>query len=169
MKTVIALFLLCIVLSCKDKETTGIPPLSPKEPFGTEYQILLNHSLKATEYANGYKDYRVEKGTNKAVVIFTAMPGADRVCCDNGSPYIAFEIDPSLISFEYSTNAQLTTANSITGMTNSFFGPHSYVLNEGTLSGKKLSSKEWSISISLPPKTNSFYNGLTLKELFRVY
>lgn len=169
MKTVIALFLLCIVLSCKDKETTGIPPLSSKEPFGTEYQILLNHSIKATEYTNGYKSYRVEKGTNKAVVIFTTRPGADRVCCDNGSPYIAFEIDPSWVSFEYSTNAQLTTANSITGMTNSIFGRQSYVLKEGTLSGKKLSAKEWSISILLPPKTNSFYNGLALKELFKVY
>ncbi len=169
MKTALCLFLLCIVLSCKDKETTGIPPLSPKDPFGTEYQILLNHYIKETEYANGYKSYWVEKGTNKAVVIFTKEPGIDRICCDNGSPYIAFEIDPSLVSFEYSTSAQLMTANSITGMTNSFSGPQSYVLKEGTLSGKKLSYKEWSIAISLPPKTNSFYNGLTLKELFKVY
>lgn len=161
--------LFLVILSCKDSDNNGIPPLSPSEPFGTKYQILLNHYIKVTEYSNGSKFYWIEKGSNKALVIYNENPGAERICCDNGSPFIAFEIDPSLVSFDYSTSVQLQGANSITGLTSSFVGPQSYVLQDGTISGKKLSSREWTVSITLPQKTHSFYNGLNIKEPFRIY
>ncbi|HAK80296.1 MAG TPA: hypothetical protein DCM71_26205 [Runella sp.] len=166
MKIFLYILLFLAFVSCKDSDDQGTIPLNPNEPFGARYQVMLNYHIKVIDYANGYKSYWVEKGGNQAVVLFTLEPGADRTCCDNGSPFIAFEIDPNQPKFEYTTPQLLENAKANTGLTNSFAGPQSYGLKDGKVSGVKVTPKEWQITIDIPQKTNSFYNGMVVKGNF---
>jgi|GEM_PF-2022567 len=166
MKNVLYILLFLAFVSCKDSNNQEATPLNPNEPFGSRYQVMLNHYIQVTDFTNGYKSYRVERGGNRAVVLFTLNPGVDRLCCDNGSPFIAFEIDPNQSQFEYTTPRQLENAKANTGLTSSFAGPQSYELKEGKLNGVKFSSKEWQITIDIPQKTSNFYYGMLVKSNF---
>ncbi|WP_428658049.1 hypothetical protein [Runella sp.] len=141
MKAPFIFFLIIFIfLGCKEE-------VEPREM----YEMLNNRSIKVINYSNsGWNKFSIEEGTNKHVAFYTY----DRIdlsqCNDCGNPFIAFEVDPSLSEFNYSSSQEFENIHAISGITSSIAGPIAYPIHSGSISGKKINNYSWIITIDLP-------------------
>lgn len=127
------------------------------------YEILTNHYIKLFNYPNsGFSKFSIEGGSNTYVAFYTYNKIELSQCNDCGNPFIAFEVDPSLSEFNYTSPTELKNAHAIRGQTSSIAGPIAFPILLGKITGQKNGNKSWIISIELP--TDSTGSGETFRK-----
>ncbi|PMD92829.1 hypothetical protein BWI97_19350 [Siphonobacter sp. BAB-5405] len=160
MKNWFGLLILSILfLGCQSKENL------PKET----YTIFSNHyiDLWGPDTLRGGSFYILEKASTY-VAYYNADDRDLRNCPDCGSPVIAFEFDPSLLSFRYSTVRELKAANVTSGWNGGFNGPYGYRVQSGTITGQKQGLHRWIISMDLPADSSIYFKGFKKTAVYKV-
>lgn len=152
-----ALLVALIVAGCKKKD------IWPKET----YEMLNKRSIKLVNYPNTiWADFSFEESPNKHVAIYTNQFMDLSQCNDCGHPFIAFEVNPSLSEFRYTSPQELENIRAIRGQTSSFFGPYAIPIRSGSITGKKTTDYSWIITIDLPADSTKPNESRKIKGVF---
>lgn len=144
-----------IVGGCKEKE------IWPKET----YEMLNKRSIKLANFS-GWSPYSFEESPNKHVAVYTNRFMDLSQCNDCGNPFIAFEVDPLLSEFRYSSAQDLENIHAISGTTSSIAGPRASPIRLGSISGKKTTDCSWMITIDLPADSTKSSESRKIKGVF---
>ncbi|MCP1380874.1 hypothetical protein [Runella salmonicolor] len=146
-----------IVAGCKKKD------IWPKET----YEMLNKRSIKLVTYSNSrLSQFSFQESANKHVAVYTNQFMDLSQCNDCGHPFIAFEVDPLLSEFSYSSAQDLENIHAISGVTSSFFGPYAYPIRSGSITGKKTTDYSWIITIDLPADSTKTNESRKIKGVF---
>lgn len=159
MKAILPVLCLFLMFGCKKQED-----VRPSEIF----EILPNHSilLSPRNSPNSLMAYRFEKVGNKHVGYYQKDIIGDLTCNDCGNPFIAFEFDPTLSTFSYTTTSEFESAQAINGMTSSFFGPWASRIVSRKIEGRKMDNNTWYITLKV--KEQGQQEETVLEGYFRV-
>ncbi|RDB05513.1 hypothetical protein [Runella aurantiaca] len=156
----LSFFVLLAVLmlaGCKEKEVW------PKET----YEMLNKRSIKLVTYNNSsLSQFSFEESANKHVAVYTNQFMDLSQCNDCGYPFVAFEVDPSLSEFSYSSAQELENIRAISGQTSSIFGPYASPIRSGSISGRKTTDYSWIITIDLPADSTKPSESRKIKGVF---
>lgn len=146
-----------IVAGCKEKD------IWPKE----SYEMLNKRSIKLVTYSNSsLSQFSFEESANRHVAVYTNQFMDLSQCNDCGYPFIAFEVNPFLSEFNYTSREELESVKAIRGQTSSFFGPYASPLRSGSISGKKTTDYSWIITIDLPADSTKPNESRKIKGVF---
>lgn len=159
MKKLLPVLCLFLLFGCKKQAD-----VRPSEIF----EILPNHSiaLSSRSTQSSFLAYRFEKTGNKYVGYYEKDIIGDLACNDCGNPFIAFEFDPTLSTFSYTTTSDFENAQAINGMTSSFFGAWASRIVSSKIEGKKMDNNTWYIILKV--KRQDQPEETTLDGYFRV-
>lgn len=159
--SILLLALILFLVSCKNKMEEDV---FPRET----YVVLPNHFIKLYGTNPIGSRYSIEKGGNKYVALYMLEEYDLRNCNDCGAQFHAFEFEPTLAGFNYTTEQSLSNAKVIEGVTGSFGGPRSSLLRLGRIKGQKMGSDSWRIEFDLPADNLRYYPGFKKTAIFRV-
>jgi len=142
-RTILLLTVLLILLSCDEKE-------SNLDTYS--YTFTENSELIITTIEESYMRFgSVEEGQNLVFKYRFKAHDEVQIADDEYAETIQFEIDPQLENFNY-LNQELMNSNLVFAKHCFCFFPFDELKNVdpiGIISGKKISNKEWNISINV--------------------